>query len=105
MLLGCVSPSSPDLAEASRASLEALAGGSVRVQHHGILGTNPTQQEAPEARGPIVAEVFAVASGANLAESQLSAGWVRATEGASKEYRALEAKAHKAQIGQWKEIE
>ena len=103
-LANIAAPTSPALAEASRQSLEALAGATVRVEHHGLFGSEAEEPEAtadaPEARGPIVAEVFGE-SGANLGIEQARAGMATVADGGSKELKSAEAEAHAAKRGIW----
>ena len=119
-LANVAAPTSPTLAEQSRANLERLAGKTIRIEHHGLLrATGETQStpgdacqrrldneeakataEAPEARGPIVGTVYGEAGGC-LQVEQLMAGMVKATDGASAEWRRVEATARKKKLGLW----
>lgn len=119
-LINICSPSDGVLAEQSRASLERLAGTSIRVQRQGIFATtdeevklekqlksdedivesNGDEEEPMEAQ--IIVGVIYGNSGQCLNTEQVRLGMAKLLPEAPKEWKTFEDEAKKKKLGVWK---
>ena len=105
-IAGIAAPADGRFAEPSRANLQQLAGGRIRVEitRHGLFGDAETDEvsadEVLDARGELVGTVYGE-SGADLGIGQLRAGCATALPDAEKDLLRAEKEAKVAKLGIW----
>ncbi len=108
-----VAPSDGTLAEESRASLERLAGSTIKIPYQGIIRKDPVVKSAPEsAEGPkpesvpletrVVVGMIYNSYGQCLNTEQVRLGMAKLSPDAPKSWQAFESEAKKKKLGVWK---
>jgi hypothetical protein len=104
-LSNIAAPSDGPLAEESRASLERLAGGSIRTEHQGIFRSDKSKDDKDEVEPlesrMLVCVVYSM-SGQCLNTEQVRLGMAKLTSDAPKDWKEFENEAKKNRLGVWK---